>query len=130
MVEDEEIVRKLTCDLLETSGYQVLAAKSGVEAIEICRTHAGNIDLMLTDVVMPHMNGKKVAEGVTSFRPEIKVLYMSGYTDDAIVHHGVLEAGTNFIEKPFTTTALISKVRETLSKAREKKEVEPEMALT
>jgi len=122
LVEDEEIVRTLACSLLEASGYQVLVAKSGEEAIGICEEYDGQIDLLLTDVVMPRMNGKKVAEAVKALRPEIEVLYMSGYTDDAIVHHGVLDAGTNFVEKPFTVAVLTSKVRETLNKAREKKE--------
>jgi two-component system, cell cycle sensor histidine kinase and response regulator CckA len=122
LVEDEEMVRKLACDILQTTGYQVLVARHGDEAIGICEAYAGTIDLMLTDVVMPRMNGRKVAESVRQFRPKMKVLYMSGYTDDAIVHHGALEAGTNFIEKPFTAESLTSKVRETLSKAREKNE--------
>lgn len=116
LVEDEEIVRRLTCNLLETNGYQVLVARDCEEAIGICTSYSREIDLMLTDVVMPRMNGTKVAESVKALRPEIEVLYMSGYTDDAIVHHGVLEAGTNFIEKPFTADGLISKVRETLNK--------------
>jgi PAS domain S-box-containing protein len=122
LVEDEEVVRRLTHSLLETSGYQVLAASGGEDAIRICASYSGEIHLMLTDVVMPRMNGKKVAEGVKLTRPEMEILYMSGYTDDAIVHHGVLEAGTNFIEKPFTSYGLLSKVRETLNKARDKKE--------
>ncbi|MCA1838214.1 MAG: response regulator, partial [Actinobacteria bacterium] len=88
---------------------------------ELCKAHKGPIDLMLSDVVMPRMNGRKVAEIVKSLRPDMEVLYMSGYTDDAIVHHGVLEAGTNFIEKPFTATALLEKIKATLGKARKEK---------
>jgi hypothetical protein len=122
LVEDEEIVRMLACNLLKASGYQVLVARNGEEAIGICEEYSGQIDLMLTDVVMPRMNGKKVAESVKGLRPEMEVLYMSGYTDDAIVHHGVIEAGTNLLEKPFTVATLTSKVRETLNKARDKKE--------
>jgi two-component system cell cycle sensor histidine kinase/response regulator CckA len=117
LVEDEEMVRKLACDILQSGGYQVLVAKNGEEAIETCKTHTGTIDLMVSDVVMPGMNGKQVAERVRPLHQEMEVLFMSGYTDDAIIQHGVLEPGTNFLEKPFTAEALISKVRETLTKA-------------
>jgi two-component system, cell cycle sensor histidine kinase and response regulator CckA len=116
LVEDEETVRRLTCDILSSSGYEVLIAKNGEEAIDICKRHRGNIDLMLTDVVMPGMNGKQAAESVMSHREPMQVLYMSGYTDDAIVRQGVLDPGTNFIEKPFTAQGLIWKVREMLDK--------------
>jgi two-component system cell cycle sensor histidine kinase/response regulator CckA len=118
LVEDEEIVRKLACSILETHGYHVLVAQTGADAIEICRIHEGRIDLLLTDVVMPKMNGRKVAELGLQFRPDMEVLYMSGYTDDAIVHHGVLDAGTNYIEKPFTTATLTCKVGEAIRNAR------------
>ena len=116
LVEDEEMVRKLATDILRTRGYHVLVASGGDEAIEICKLHKERIDLILTDVVMPGMNGRKVAESVSLLQPEIRVLYMSGYTDDAIIHHGVLDPGTNFIEKPFTAQSLSSKVREILGK--------------
>jgi CheY-like chemotaxis protein len=115
LVEDEDMVRNLACEILKSTGYQVLVARNGEEAIGICRTHDGNIDLMLTDVVMPQMNGRKVAESVKPFRQDMAVLYMSGYTDDAIIHHGVLEPGTKLIEKPFTAEALTSKVRQALT---------------
>jgi two-component system, cell cycle sensor histidine kinase and response regulator CckA len=117
LVEDEEMVRKLAADILRAKGYQVLVAKNGDEATEICKTHSHPIHLLLTDVIMPGMNGKEVAEMVRSFQPEIEVLYMSGYTDDIIVHHGVLETGTSFIEKPFTAGALTRKVHEVLNRA-------------
>jgi two-component system cell cycle sensor histidine kinase/response regulator CckA len=116
VVEDEETVRRLTCDILRSSGYEVLIAKNGEEAIDICKRHRGNIDLMLTDVVIPGMNGKQAAESVMSHREPMQVLYMSGYTDDAIVRQGVIDPGTNFIEKPFTAQGLIWKVREMLDK--------------
>ncbi len=119
LVEDEENVRKLAASVLEASGYKTLVATSGEEAIEICKTHVGEIDLLLTDVVMPRMNGKRVADKVRSIRPYLQVLYMSGYTDHAIVHHGVLDAGTNYIEKPFTARSLNAKVRAALDKAPE-----------
>jgi CheY-like chemotaxis protein len=117
LVEDEEIVRKLTGEILKATGYKVLLAKNGQEAIEICQAYGGTIDLMLTDVVMPGMNGKMVADNLKPFRPEMQVLFMSGYTDDSIIHHGVLDPGTNFLDKPFTVDALTSKVSETLNRA-------------
>jgi signal transduction histidine kinase/ActR/RegA family two-component response regulator len=116
LVEDEEMVRTLACDILEERGYQVLVAANGEEAIRICSEHAGPIHLMLSDVVMPRMSGKGLAEKIKPSRHGIEVLFMSGYTDDAIVHHGVLEPGTNFLEKPFTPEALARKVREVLDK--------------
>lgn len=115
LVEDEEIVRKLTMNILQTRGYQVLAASHGEEALGICEAYSGTIDLLLTDVVMPRMNGKQVAESIRLMRPEIAVLFMSGYTDDAIIHHGVLDPGTNLLDKPFTADSLCSKVREALN---------------
>jgi len=118
LVEDEEMVRKLTRDILESRGYRVLSAQDGEEALTLCRTHREEIQLLLTDVVMPKMNGKKAAEAIMALHPEMGVLYMSGFTDDAIVHHGVLHPGMNFIEKPFTAEVLARKVREVLDKSR------------
>ncbi|PYS51552.1 MAG: hypothetical protein DMF68_04055 [Acidobacteria bacterium] len=115
LVEDEEMVRKMTREILEESGYQVLEAKHGHEALSIANQHKGPIHLMLSDVVMPQMGGRELAERLVTLRSETKVLYMSGYTDDAIVHHGVLDEGMSFIEKPFTPNALTSKVREVLN---------------
>jgi signal transduction histidine kinase len=115
LVEDEELVRKMTGEILQESGYQVLEAKDGLEALSIARQHDGPIHLMLSDVVMPQMGGRELAEHLISLRSETKVLYMSGYTDDAIVHHGVLDKGMSFIEKPFTPWDLTSKVREVLN---------------
>ncbi|HUE82030.1 MAG TPA: PAS domain S-box protein [Pyrinomonadaceae bacterium] len=118
LVEDEEMVRKLARDILESRGYRVLSAQNGEEAMTLCQTHREEIQLLLTDVVMPKMNGKKAAEAIMALHPEIVVLYMSGFTDDAIVHHGVLHPGMNFIEKPFTAEVLARKVREVLDKSR------------
>jgi len=118
LVEDEEMVRRLTYNVLTSRGYRVLAAKNGDEAIAIGRNHAGSIDLLLTDVVMPGLGGKDLTNIIKSFRHEIGVLFMSGYTDDAIIHHGVLESGTNFIEKPFTADKLVAKVEQVLASSR------------
>lgn len=117
LVEDEEMVREMAKEILEESGYQVLEAKHGHEALLIAEQHLGHIHLMLSDVVMPQMSGRELAERFAPLRKDMKVLYMSGYTDDAIVHHGVLDEGTAFIEKPFTPNALAHKVRETLNLA-------------
>lgn len=116
LVEDEEVVRKLAGDILSARGYRVLAARSGDEAIAISSNHSGPIDLLLTDVVMPRMGGKDVADRIKCQRSEMSVLYMSGYTDDAIIHHGVLEPGTNFLEKPFTADKLLTKVQLALAR--------------
>jgi PAS domain S-box-containing protein len=114
LVEDEEMVRKLAYRILATHGYKVLEAASGGAALPICERHQGPIHLLLTDVVMPEMSGPEIAEKLRRQRPETRVLFMSGYTDDAIVHHGVLEEGANFIQKPFAPDALATKVRNVL----------------
>ena len=115
LVEDEEVVREMAMEILRESGYHVLQAKDGARGAASWRAqYDGEIHLMLTDVVMPQMSGRELAEQLTPLRPDMKVLYMSGYTDDAIVHHGVLEEGTAFIGKPFSIEALARKVRETL----------------
>jgi CheY-like chemotaxis protein len=117
LVEDEEAVRTLVHEVLERNGYTVLAARHGGEALLVCERHGGPIHLMVTDVVMPEMSGRELAERLASLRPAMKVLYVSGYTDDAIVHHGVLDPGTPFLEKPFSPDALARKVREVLGSA-------------
>src|SRR6185295_4363613 len=107
-------VRGLTCKILEQAGYQVLAAGGGDEAVQLCSEHQKRIHLLLTDVVMPGASGKEVADRLSELVPEIKVLFMSGYTDEAIVHHGVLDSNVEFIQKPFTPLGLSRKVREVL----------------
>ncbi len=114
LVEDEENVRKLALRVLERQGYKVLSARDGDDALLICEQHKGRIHLILTDVVMPGMSGHELAKRLKSLHPEIKVLYMSGYTDDTIVLHGVLVEGVNYTQKPFTVDALTKKIREVL----------------
>jgi signal transduction histidine kinase/ActR/RegA family two-component response regulator len=114
LVADEEGVRELARDILRASGYTVLEARNGAEALLLCERHQGPLDMLLTDVVMPRMSGRELAERLAPLRPELSVLYMSGYTDDAVIRHGVLAAGTAFLQKPFTPAALVLRVRETL----------------
>lgn len=114
LVEDEEIVRNLSRQILETCGYKVIEASDGIEALSICRQPDCKIDLLLTDVVMPKMSGRQLVEHLAAMHSEIKVLYMSGYTDDAIVRQGVIQTGANFIQKPFTFNTLARKIRELL----------------
>jgi PAS domain S-box-containing protein len=117
VVEDDEPLRKLTRECLEENGYTVLATANSAEAVETAERYGGTIHLMVTDVVMPGMNGRELAARLASLRPEMKVLYMSGYTDDAIVRHFVLEPGLAFLQKPFTQKVLARKVRELLDSA-------------
>jgi PAS domain S-box-containing protein len=114
VVEDSEPLKNLARIFLEQRGFQVLTASSGEEALKVAAEFSGMIHLLLTDVVMPGMNGRVLAEQLLPRRPEMKVLYMSGYTDSFIAGHGVLEEGTHLLHKPFTETVLISKVREVL----------------
>ena len=116
VVEDEDKVREVAVRILSGQGYRVLEASQGLDAFLIFTEHDGPIHLLLTDVVMPKMSGRELAETLMSIRPRIKVLYMSGYTDNAIVHHGVLETGMDFIQKPFAVDTLARKVREVLDK--------------
>jgi CheY-like chemotaxis protein len=114
LVEDEAEVRAIAREALTMTGYTVLDAPTGREALQIAEKEAGAIHLLLTDVVMPGLNGREVAAGLKTSHPEARVLYMSGYTDDAIVHHGVLDPGTVLLAKPFTPDSLARKVREVL----------------
>jgi two-component system cell cycle sensor histidine kinase/response regulator CckA len=100
--------------ILKLSGYNVLEAASGSQAMEICKEHDGAVHLLLTDVVMPQMSGPRLGEEVIKMCPDIGILYMSGYTDNVIMHHGVLKAEVPFLQKPFSPDALVLKVRETL----------------
>ena len=114
LVEDEPAVRRLGAASLRAAGFRVLEAADGGEAMLICEQHDGTIDLLLTDVVMPRMNGPQVVERLRSIRPAMKVLYVSGYADDALQSHGISDAGAAFLPKPFGPDALVAKVREVL----------------
>ncbi|MEK7475347.1 MAG: MEDS domain-containing protein [Candidatus Coatesbacteria bacterium] len=114
IVEDEPAMRKMTSTVLRRSGYTVLVAPDGPKALELVRRHRGKIRLMVTDVVMPGMGGRELAERVAQLDSAIGVLYTSGYTTSAIVHHGVLDSGTQFIQKPFAPRAFLRKVQEVL----------------
>jgi PAS domain S-box-containing protein len=114
LVEDEDVVRGLARKILEAAGYLVLEANGGADAVRLCQEHEGPIHLLLTDVVMPSTSGREVAEQVTLLRPTIRVLFMSGYTDAAIVHHGILDSSVEFIQKPFSPSTLAKKIREVL----------------
>jgi CheY-like chemotaxis protein len=114
VVEDEELVREMVREILGHYGYTVLEARSGAEAVDLCSRHRGTIHLMLTDVVMPGMSGVELSKRLAPMQPEMKVLFMSRYTADAIVHQGILESGIAFIQKPFSMDSLTHKVREVL----------------
>ncbi|MGH7418125.1 MAG: ATP-binding protein, partial [Candidatus Rokuibacteriota bacterium] len=114
VAEDEQMVRVLMRKVLEQAGYTVLLASGGAEALQLAERHAGPIHLLVTDVVMPGMNGRELARRLVERRPETNVLYISGYADDAVERHGVLDPGTAFMQKPFSPSALARRVRDVL----------------
>jgi len=114
LVEDDRNVRLLAGEMLRMNGYNVLQARNGREALDLVRGHDHPIHLLLTDVVMPQMSGRELAENIADIQPGIRVLYMSGYTDGVIAHHGVLDDGVAYLQKPFTADFLARKVREVL----------------
>jgi DNA-binding response OmpR family regulator len=118
VVEDEPSLRHLAVSVLGAQGYMVLSASNGQDGLRVAREHKGSpIQLVVTDIVMPQMGGKVMAEWLKATYPEMKVLYTSGYTDDDLTQHGVLEPGTEFLPKPYTPSGLAGKVRELLDDA-------------
>jgi CheY-like chemotaxis protein len=113
LVEDEDAVRKLARMILKASGYVVYEARNGREGLALCEAHEGPIDLLLSDVVMPELGGRELAEGALKLRPSMKVMFMSGHTQDVVLKEGI-QKGTAFLQKPFTPVGLAQKVRETL----------------
>jgi two-component system cell cycle sensor histidine kinase/response regulator CckA len=117
IVEHEEQVRTLLSTVLRRAGYNVLEAQNGGESLLVSQGHAGSVQLLLTDVIMPRMNGRELAERLHLTRPNMRVLYVSGYSDDAMLPNGVLDDDTAFLAKPITPQALLRKVREVLDRA-------------
>jgi DNA-binding NtrC family response regulator len=117
LVEDEPSILRMTRIMLERMGYTILAAGTPGEAIALAREHAGEIHMLMTDVVMPEMNGRDLAKNLLSLYPDLKRLFMSGYTANVIAHHGVLDEGVQFIHKPFSKQDLAIKVRKVLDEA-------------
>jgi CheY-like chemotaxis protein len=117
LVEDEPMVRALGKEFLEEYGYRVLTAANGREGLQMCQDFAERIDLIITDVVMPQMSGRELAEKARELRPDARVLFMSGFTDDAVVRHGIVADDVCFIQKPFSPEALARKAREVLEGA-------------
>jgi CheY-like chemotaxis protein len=117
LVEDEQPVRELVCRVLDRCGYTVLVAGHPQDAMTVSNTYPGEIHLLVADVVMPGMSGKALAEQLVVSRPQLKILYISGYTDDAIVHHGVLDEGVQLLQKPFAPPVLAQRVRDVLDGA-------------
>ncbi|HWM24056.1 MAG TPA: ATP-binding protein [Chthoniobacterales bacterium] len=114
VVEDEEIVRELVCDVLEEQGYNVICAADGLEAMEMAGNFEGTIHLLVTDVIMPHMNGHELAGKLSRIRPDMKVLYVSGYSDSDLGDHGVLDPRFELLQKPFTPQTLARKIRDVI----------------
>jgi len=118
VVEDEDIVRELVCEVLEDQGYNVLCARDGIEALSMAEDFDEEIHLLVTDVIMPNMNGHELAATLVASRPEMKVLYVSGYSDNDIGDHGVLEPRYELLQKPFTPQTLARKIRDVIAEGK------------
>jgi len=114
LVEDDSANLRMTAKMLERLGYRALTAGSPNQALQLAAAHTGKLDLLITDVVMPEMNGRELAEQICSNNPRIKVLFTSGYTADVVTHRGVIEQGLHFIQKPFSMRDLAAKLRQVL----------------
>jgi len=114
LVEDEPAVRQSEREFLALTGYNVLEARDGEDAISVAREYNGNIDMMITDVIMPHMNGAKLAERLLLERPEMRVLFVSGYAETTVLRHGAIDVTTRFLQKPFSLKMLAKKIRQVL----------------
>jgi len=117
LVEDEDNVRTLVRDFLKNNGHTVLEAPNGAEAVRLAESHRGRIDLLVSDVIMPHMSGRELCDELRRRMPDLKVLFISGYTDDAVVRHGIVEGDVAFLQKPFSMRSLLGKIREVLDGA-------------
>ena len=115
LVEDDPTVREIAKEILEHLSYSVLVAASPHESIKLVEDYKGKIDLLITDIVMPEINGRDLAQKICALRPNVKVIFTSGYTEDVIVHHGVLKEHLNFIGKPYSIQSLSQKIRDVLS---------------
>jgi len=115
LVEDEPLIRHVASEMLESLGYVVMSAAAPGEAMDMARNHAGRIDLLMTDLIMPEMNGQSLAKHIKSLHPEARLLFMSGYTAEFVARNGVLEAGGSFLSKPFTLDDLMMKINEAFS---------------
>jgi CheY-like chemotaxis protein len=118
LVEDQDDVRAVALHILRRYGYHVLDARNAGEALLVCERHPRSIHLLLTDVVMPHVSGRELAERLLLIRPDMRVLYMSGYTENAIVHHGILDSGIEYLQKPIVPEMLARRIREVLDSPR------------
>lgn len=116
VVEDQDALRRVTGKILERGGYKVLEARDGREALQICEQHTDSIHLMITDVVLPEMNGPKVAQRVARLRPTVRTLFVSGHAESEIHRYGVSDSGADLLQKPFDVDALLYKVREMLDR--------------
>jgi CheY-like chemotaxis protein len=114
LVEDEEAVRRSCHEFLTSSGYRVLEARDGQHALKVAREHVGHIDLLVSDVVMPHLSGGELAERLMQERPEMKVLFVSGYAEKTVLQHGVIDLQSGFLQKPFSLKTLARSMREVL----------------